>query len=178
MAEEITIARPYAEAVFRMAQQGKKLEQWSKMLRFAATVAEDEGIQELIDNPQLSSVQVEDVLLSLCEKQLDDEGRNLIRLLLENNRFKLLPQIFDLFEKLKAESDGVLSAEIISAMPLEAIQQQQLVAGLEKKFGRKVTATVALDPELIGGVRIVVGDVNIDASVRGRLEQMALTLKR
>lgn len=178
MAEEITIARPYAEAVYRLAQQGNKLEQWSQMLRFAATVAEDERVLEVIDNPQLSSSQVEAALLSLSEKQVDEEGKNLIHLLLENNRFKLLPQIFDLYEKLKAENEGVLNAEIISAMPLDVTQQKELVTGLEKKFGCKVTATVALDPELIGGVRIIVGDVNIDASVRGRLEQMALTLKR
>ncbi len=178
MAEEITIARPYAEAVFRLALQGNRLERWSQMLHFTATVAKDERVRELIDNPQLSSAQVEGALLALCDKQLDEEGKNLIHLLLENKRFTLLPEIYDLFEKQKAENDGVLNAEIISAMPLDAVQQQQLVAGLEKKFGRKVTATVALDPKLIGGVRIIVGDVNIDASVRGRLEQMALTLKR
>ena len=178
MAEQITIARPYAEAIFRLAKQANAFADWSRMLEFAASVANDEQMHGLIGNPKLSSDQLESLFLSVCGEQLNAEGKNLIKLLVENGRLPLLPQIFEAFEKLKAEQEGVLDANIASAFPLTDVQLKELVAVLEGRFARKLHASVVVDPELIGGVKVEIGDEVFDASVRGKLQTMAFTLKR
>jgi F-type H+-transporting ATPase subunit delta len=178
MAEQITVARPYAEAVYSLAQQGGAFDKWSQMLVFAAAVAADGQMRDLIGNPKLTVPDQERAFLAVCDKALDDQAKNLVHLLVENRRLPLLPAISEAYEQLKAEHEGVLEAEIISAYPLSDAQKQEVVTHLESRFKRKTDATVTVDPELIGGVRIVVGDVVIDASVRGQLQNMAFTLKR
>ncbi|MGE5028201.1 MAG: F0F1 ATP synthase subunit delta [Betaproteobacteria bacterium] len=177
MAEVITIARPYAEAVYRIAEQGGALDKWSQMLELAAAVVADPQMQTLIGNPRLTAEQQRDVFLAVCEKRLDEQGVNMVRLLLENGRLTLLPVIHEQFEQLRALHGGVMETEIVSAYPLSDAEKDDLVRRLEAKYKRKIEATVTLDPELIGGVRIVAGDVVIDASVRGQLQNMAFTLK-
>jgi F-type H+-transporting ATPase subunit delta len=178
MAEEITIARPYAEAVYRLAQQNGAFAEWSRMLQFAASVATDAQVQAMIGNPKFTHQQLEQLFLSVCEGQLNQEGKNLIGLLLENGRLAILPHIVDAFEKLKAEQEGVQEATITSAFPVADAQQSELVQALETRFGRKIKANVVVDPQLIGGVKVELGDEVFDASVRGRLQAMAFTLKR
>lgn len=178
MAEQITVARPYAEAVYSLAQQSGAFDKWSQMLAFGAAVAADEQMQALIGNPKLTAADQERAFLAVCDKALDGQAKNLVHLLVENRRLPLLPAIRAAYEQLKAEQEGVLEAEIVSAYPLADAQKQDLVTHLESRFKRKTEATVTVDPELIGGVRIVVGDVVIDASVRGQLQNMAFTLKR
>lgn len=178
MAEVTTIARPYAEAVYRIAEQGGTLDKWSEMLEFAATVASDPQMQAVIGNPRLIAEQQKRPFLAVCEQKLDEQGVNLVHLLVENRRLLLLPAIREQFEALKALHGGVLEAEIASAYPLSDAEKQDLLRRLESKFQRKVEATVTLAPELIGGIRIVAGDVVIDASVLGKLQNMAFTLKR
>jgi F-type H+-transporting ATPase subunit delta len=120
---------------------------------------------------------VVEVVLGVCGDKLGAEGANLARLLVENKRLALLPEIVAMFEVLKAEQEGELAAHITSAFTLDAGQMAGLVAKLEAKFGRKVSATQSVDAELIGGVVIQVGDEIMDASVRGGLEALSVTLK-
>lgn len=178
MAETVTIARPYAEALYRLASQNNSTKKWSSMLEAMAAVASDAEMNAAIANPKFTSGNLESVFFSVLVEELDEQGKNLIRLLLENGRLALLPVIAEQFEKLKAEQSGELEAEISSAFPLTEAQTGEMVGLLEKRFGRKVLAQVKVDPELIGGVKINAGDVVIDASVIGQLQNMAFSLKR
>lgn len=177
MAETVTIARPYAEAVFKLANQDGTLGKWSEMLQFAAAVVADPEVGALIDNPQVDEEKLQAFLLSVSEGKIDAQGQNLVKVLMENDRLPLLPQISVLFEQLKAEQGGELEAEISSAYPLTDAQVKTLVSGLEARFGKKVTTKVSVDAELIGGVKIAVGDHVIDSSVRAQLASMAQQLK-
>lgn len=176
MAELTTLARPYAEAVARLARAGNAWSVWSDMLALLSRVAQDENIIALAAHPDVTQAQLLDVLLAVCEKQLTAEGVNFLRLLVENKRLAALPEIARLFEEMKAAEEGVLEARIISAYPLSDAQLAALVARLEERFGHKVTATQEVDPELIGGVVIHVGDEVLDASVRGKLAELAAAL--
>lgn len=177
MAEARTIARPYAEAVFRLARATNQLPAWSGMLQLAATVAADGQIRALIGNPKVPPRRLGEVLLEICGDKLNGEGRNFVLLLAENSRIEILPEISELFEQLKTQQEGVLGAKITSAFGMTEAQLKDLVANLEIKFKRKIEAQVSVDPELIGGVKVEIGDEVLDASVRGKLEAMAVALK-
>lgn len=177
MAETRTIARPYAEAVFKLAKAKDDLAAWSNMLQFAATIAVDERLRALVGNPKISARRLGEMFLDICSEKLNEEGRNFILLLAENGRLQILPEISELFEQLKADHEGVLDAKITSAFEMSDAQLAELVADLEVKFKRKIEATVSVDPELIGGVKVEIGDEVLDASVRGKLEAMAVALK-
>lgn len=177
MAEAVTIARPYAVAVFRLAKEKNALGKWSEMLALAGAVVADPQMQAVIDNPKFGSADVERLLLAVCGEKLDEAGINLIKLLVEYDRIGLLPDIVGIYEELKAQDEGSLDAEITAATDLTDAQVKTLVDQLQTKFGKKVEATVKVDPEIIGGIKIVVGDTVIDASVRGRLQELAYTLK-
>ena len=177
MAEAITIGRPYAEAVFKSAQAKKTIAAWSEMLKYAAAVSSEEHVSALISNPSVSAKQVADIFLEICKNKLNEEGRNLIMLMAENGRLDVLPQVSELFEQLKSQYDGVLDANIVSAFALNGGQLRQLIVMLEKRFKHEINATVSVDPELIGGVKVEIGDEVLDTSVRGKLEAMAVALK-
>jgi F-type H+-transporting ATPase subunit delta len=178
MAELATIARPYAEAAFRLAVENQRLAQWSEMLGLVEGVVSNEKVAERIGDPNLEPNALEGVILGSLGERLDGPGRNFVQALVQNNRLELVPTIRSMFEELKREHEGVLEAKVISAMPIEHDQVQPLLAALEAKYGRKVSAQVEVAPELIGGVRIIVGDKVIDATVRGRLDAMAAALAR
>jgi F-type H+-transporting ATPase subunit delta len=175
--ERATLARPYAEALAKLAAEAHAWGPWSERLALLAAVAGDEQIQALAANPVVDSSRVADVVLAVCGDKLGADGANLVRLLAENKRLALAPEIAAQFQVLKAAQEGELTAHITSAYELSAAQMAGLVAKLETKFGRKIKATQSTDPELIGGVVIQVGDEVMDASVRGGLEQLAVTLK-
>jgi F-type H+-transporting ATPase subunit delta len=177
MAEIRTIARPYAEAVFRLAKAKDELAAWSHMLQVTSAIAADERIRALIGNPKVPPKRLGELLLGICGEELNDEGRNFVLVLAENGRVEILPEVSELFERLKTQHEGVLSAEIFSAFPMNDAQLGDLVAHLETKFKRKIEAKVSVDPELIGGVKVEIGDEVLDASVRGKLEAMAVALK-
>ena len=177
MAEITTIARPYAEAVARLAGAADSWKTWSDMLGLAASVVADPQIAALAGNPAVGADRVADVIVSVCGSALNTEGVNFIRVLAENKRFDALPEIAVLFEEIKAAREGTLEARITTAYELSADQLAGLVAKLEAKFGKKISASQAVDTALIGGVIIQVGDEVMDASVRGRLQGMAATLK-
>jgi len=177
MAEAVTIARPYAVAVFRLAKEKNALAKWSEMLGLASAVAADAQMHALIEDPKLASADLERLFISICGDRLDVPGINLIKLLVEYDRLALLPEIASIYEDLKAQDEGTLDAEITAATKLDDKQVKTLVSQLQVKFGKKVEAHVKVDPEIIGGIKIVVGDTVIDASVRGRLQELAYTLK-
>ena len=128
MAEARTIARPYAEAVFKLAKAKDELSAWSEMLQLAATVAADEQIRALIGNPKVPPRRLGELLLGICGDRLNDEGRNFILLLAENGRIEILPEVSELFEQLKTQHEGVLDAKIISAFPMSDAQFRDLVS--------------------------------------------------
>ena len=178
MAELVTVARPYAEALFRLGRDGNALPAWSDRLAFLVSVYQDPQMQAAIGNPKVSASDVERLLLSIAGDRIGAEGQNLIKLLAHNRRLSVLPEIRDLFERLKLENDGMLEARISSAFPLDDSQRNGVVNLLSSRFKRKINATVTVDPELIGGIKVEVGDKVWDASVRGRLQTMAVTLTK
>jgi len=177
MAEQITVARPYAEAIFTLARDEKTLPVWEEMLKVAAGVVRDTRMREALDNPRLSIAAKESLFLSVCGDKLDVNGRNFVRVLIDAGRLSLLSQIRELFDALKDEAEGVARAHISSAFAIDDAQLSSLKAALQKRFGRRIEAIVTVDPELIGGARVVVGDTVIDASVQGELQSMKNQLR-
>ena len=178
MAENVTIARPYAEAAFKLASERNALAKWSEMLAFLEVVVTEPQVQSIIGNPNFSAARVESAVLGVCGESIDGAGRNFVQVLARNDRLLLLPHIRQLFEQRKAEQEGVLEARISSAFPMSDEQVEQLVIRLQGKYKRKVVAQVSVDPELIGGVKIAAGDEVLDATVRGKLETMRAALTR
>lgn len=176
MAENVTIARPYADAAFELARGADALGPWSEALDRLATLATDPALRACITDPKLSTEQLVQLLLDLAGKLAPDQ-QNFVRVLAENERLLVLPEIRDLFVALKNEHEGVLEADIASAFPLDDAALTALKADLEARFKARMDVRVSVDPELIGGVRIAVGDEVIDASVRGKLANMAAALK-
>lgn len=175
MAENVTLARPYAEAAFQLAKAS--LPAWSKSLQNMAVVAGDAEMQQCISNPQLSPEQLTALFAGVVGDGLSAEQQNFVRVLVDNDRLQVLPEIATLFEELKNSHEGVCDADVESAFPMDEAATRSLVTELERKFQCKINATVRVVPELIGGVRIAVGDEVIDASVRGKLAAMATALK-
>jgi len=176
MAEPSTIARPYAEAVFKLANESNALPAWADALANIDGVVADARVQACITDPNVSAQQLEGLVLGVIGDRLSGEARNFVQVLVANSRLDLMPMIRAQFESLKREKEGVLEAKIISALNMDDAQVKQLVAQLEAKFQRKVTATVETDSTLIGDVKIVVGDKVIDGTVRGKLDAMAAAL--
>src|SRR5450432_1304424 len=177
MAELITIARPYAEAAFALARDGNALPAWSQMLRLASAVVADPKVAQALDNPVLDSGAKESLLLSICGEKLSAECRSFLRVLIEGDRIGVLPQIQTMYESLKDAADGVAKATIETAFPFQGNELADLTSALEKHFGKRIEATVAVKPELIGGARVTVGDTVIDASVQEQLRAMAAQLR-
>jgi F-type H+-transporting ATPase subunit delta len=177
MAELATIARPYAEAAFEVADREGKLAAWSEALARLAKVAADPGILRLVGDPLATPDAVYGVIAGTAG-DLPVGAQNLLRVLIENGRVAVLPQARELFDALKNEREGIVDAGIESAFPLDAAQTAELVTGLEARFKRKVRPHVSVDKELIGGVRVAVGDEVIDGSVRGQLAAMATALAK
>lgn len=177
MAELATVARPYAEAAFELARDRQALPVWSEMLRFAATIVGDERVARALDNPRLDSAAKESLLLSIGGDRFNDEGRNFVRVLVEGERVGLLPQIAAMFETLKNEAEATANATIESAFELTDAQVAELKSALEKRFGKKIETTVTVNPGLIGGARVTVGDAVLDGSVQAKLAAMHAQLR-
>ena len=178
MAEIATIARPYAEAVFRLARESGAFDAWSDQLSLARLVAADSEMQRLASDPEFSGAQLSALFLSICGNKLDADAANFITLLIDNGRLSALPEIVEQYEALKAKQGGVLEAKVASAFALSEEQVAALTARLEAKFHSKLNLTVEIDAELIGGIIVTVGDEVYDASVQGKLQNMAYALKR
>ena len=177
MAELATIARPYAEALYRSA--GGNGAALKEQLASLAALAGDAGLRQFADNPKVASVQVFDLVAGVALQKglsLDPKVANLLRAVLDNGRLAAMPEIASQFQALVNASSGVSDALIQSAFPIEGAALADTVAALEQRFARKLNAKVEISPELIGGVRVVVGDEVLDTSVKARLEQMKVAL--
>ena len=177
MAETVTIARPYAQAVFRLALENKSLAAWSDRLQRLAAVAQDAEMIQVVGNPKFSARQVADLFVSLSGESGNQELAAFIGVLAQNERLDVLTQIQEIYEQLKSAEEGVKDALVTSAYPLDDAQLKNLMSQLETHFGSKLQPHVEVDQALIGGVKVAVGDQVLDASVRGKLDAMATALK-
>lgn len=175
MAELATLARPYAEALFQVAVKGD-LKQISDQVEALATVTADAQLRQFADNPKATPEQVMGVIAAVVGAPLGDTAKNLLSTVIANGRLTVLPEIAAQFHVLVNERSGVSDAQVFSAFEIAPAQLGTLVATLEKRFGRKLNAIVQIEPELIGGIRVVVGDEVFDTSVKARLEQMKVAL--
>ncbi|HXE22719.1 MAG TPA: F0F1 ATP synthase subunit delta [Rhodoferax sp.] len=174
MAEFATIARPYAEALFKASSSDlSSVENWVEEL---ASIASNPELQQFADNPKVPASQVFDLMTGVAKSRLDDAARNFLHVVIENGRLTALPEIAAQFRALKNAQSGSSDAVVYSAFPIDNTALADVAALLEKRFGRKLNVSVALQPELIGGIRVVVGDEVLDTSVKARLEQMKLAL--
>jgi F-type H+-transporting ATPase subunit delta len=174
MAELATIARPYAEALFQAT--ASEAAQTSVWLDELAEVAGNEQLKQFADNPNVTVDQVFDVVTGVVKSALPDAARNLLRMVIENGRLVALPEIAAQFRVLKNARAGVADATVFSAFPIEATALAELSALLEKRFARKLNLSVQTDADLIGGIRVAVGDEVLDTSIKARLEQMKVAL--
>lgn len=175
MAEVATIARPYAEALYK-ASAATEAGALTAQLNALASVIANPDLRQFADNPKVEAAQVFDVVSRACGGALDAKVANLLRAVIDNGRLVALPEIAAQFQALVNARSGVSDATIQSAFPIDAGQLAGVVAALEKRFDRKLNARVEIDPDLIGGIRAVVGDEVLDTSVRARLEQMKVAL--
>ena len=175
MAELATLARPYAEALFQVAEKGD-LKQASAELEVLASVAANPQLRQFADAPKSGAAQVFDVITSVANRPLSDASKNLLRAVIDNGRLSVLPEIAAQFHALVSERSGVSDAIVYSAFAIEPAALAEVVTALESRFKRKLNASVQLQPELIGGIRVVVGDEVLDTSVKARLEQMKAAL--
>ena len=177
MAELATIARPYAEALFRVAESGD-VAAWSALVQELAQVARLPELASVASSPKVSRAQVADLLLAAVKSPQKDspQAKNFVQMLVDNHRLALLPEISVQFDELKNAREGAADALIVSAFPLEGTALTDLVASLERKFKRKLKPVVEVDASLIGGVRVTVGDEVLDSSVRARLASMQTAL--
>ena len=176
MAEILTIARPYAHAAFLFADSHQALKEWAAMLEFLAVVAADPEMADLIENPRLTETQIAELFIGIGADRLDDNCHNFIRLLAENRRLKLLPEIAALFEIQRRDAEQTIRAELITAFPVTAAQQAAVTAALKQRLGREIELECITDATLLGGAIIRAGDLVIDGSVLGKLERLGNSL--
>lgn len=176
MAELTTVARPYAKAAFQFANENSKLSEWSEILSFVTAVVKDDTVAGILDDPKFTSEQKTDVVTKICTEKLDKGTENFISLLASNGRLTLLPQIVELYEKLKAQQEQSVDVEIISAFEVSPAENQILAGALAKRFNQEVNIETKVDQSIIGGLIIRAGDLVIDGSVRGKLAKLAETM--
>ena len=174
MAEIATIARPYAEALFKSA--AADLDNTSWWLDALGAVAGNQQVLQFADNPKVTNDQVFELVTQIAKVPLPPHGVNFLRTVIENNRLAALPEIARQFRELKNARSGSSDAVVYSAFPIAPAQLEDVKSLLERRFGRKLNLSVQDDPSLIGGIRVVVGDEVLDTSVRARLEQMKVAL--
>lgn len=176
MAEITTIARPYAEAIFSLASEDSKLGEWSTMLAYASAVVADDNMIRMIGNNSVTKDQLTSLFLDVCGNKLSDQGKNMIKVLIENRRLAVLPEIAKQFDTLKAEAEKTIEAEVVSAFEINKDQQKQIADKLKKRLGREVTLTCRVDNTLLGGVLIKAGDLVIDGSAIGQIHKLSVAL--
>lgn len=175
MAEALTLARPYAEAAFKVASASGHLPAWADALGRLAAVMQQPQARALITDPNLSAAQVA-ALISDVAGQLSPEQKNFVNVMADNERLSVMDEVVSLFGELHNAHEHVLEAKVSSAYPLSQTQIDEIRATLEAKHNAKVSVSVQVDPELIGGVSIRIGDEVMDASVRGKLAQLQAAL--
>ncbi len=178
MSDFTTAARPYANAVYDTARENNALDSWSDALANLANVISDSQMSELLDNPELGKIQKGELVVQVLGEKLTEQQQNLVKLMAENGRLKLMPDVVEQFEVARAKAENKIDAEVISAFELTAEQTNELVNTLKNKLGCDITLTTTVDKSLIGGVVIKAGDTIIDASMKSQLDSLALSLGR
>ena len=178
MSDFTTAARPYANAVYDLAHEAAALDSWSDALANLATLVSDSQISKLIEDPESGKKQKAELILQVIGDKLNEQQQNLVKLMAENGRLKLMPDVLQQFELARAKAENKVEAEIISAFELSEQQTSELVNILKNKLGCEVTLTTTIDESLIGGVVIKAGYTIIDASMKSQLDSLALSLGR
>lgn len=178
MSDFTTAARPYARAVYQQAQETSSVEGWGEALTLLSAVCSDSAMIEIIDNPQMSREQKGEMLIKVVGDKLNEQQQNLVKLMAVNGRLQVLPDVAEQFEVYRAEAEGKIDAQAISAFELTNEQQNIIIQTLKSKLGREVSLTTSTDESLIGGVVIKAGDTIIDGSMKAQLEALAITLSR
>ena len=174
MAELATIARPYAEALFKASVSDLSgAATWVEALQ---DIASNSQLQEFAENPNVTSAQVFDVIAGVSKVALPEMAKNFLRTVIDNGRLNVLPEIAEQFRALKNAQSGSADAVVYSAFAIDSTALAELAVTLEKRFARKLNVSVELQADLIGGIRVVVGDEVLDTSVKARLEQMKVAL--
>jgi F-type H+-transporting ATPase subunit delta len=176
MTELATLARPYAEAAFKRAKEVGATGVWSDSLAFLAQIMRDKALQAVVDNPKIEQEKLTQLLLDICQGYIHDEAENFLKVLIENGRLNLLPQIAELYEQYKADDEGYVNVDLYSAYSIGKQEQQRIVKSLEKLLAKKVNASVKINKDLIGGIVAKAGDKVVDFSISGQLHQLAKRL--
>ena len=173
MSELATLARPYAEAVFKRAKELGNSQEWSDTLAFLSAIMQDESLAAIVNNPRVGEDKLTALLLDICQNQITGEANNFLKLLIENGRLKLLPQIAELFENYKADDEGYVDVDVITAYALTKAEEQSFATSLKKKLNKEINIHASVDKALIGGFLVKAGDSVIDGSISGQLQQLA-----
>jgi len=176
MSQANTVARPYAQAAFDEAQKLGALKIWSEMLRSAVEAVELQDMQAIISSTRVTPAQLNKLMFSVCGDNLSVTAQNFIKLLVENKRLIVLPQILEMFETLRAEAEKSVDVVVTSAFDLNEAQKQKIAAALKVRMGREIKLSCETNRELLGGVVIRAGDKVIDGSARTRLSELAVAL--
>ncbi len=177
MSEISTIARPYAKAVFDLANQDNSFDKWSDVLSLLSNIVADSAMQDLVQDPFADKTKLAELVKAVCADKIDEQGYNLVNTLIDNGRLNAVNAIAGRFEELRAEAESMIEANVESALPLDEVQLDKLAKSLEKHFGKKVKLTSCVNEDLMGGVLIRAGDTVIDGSVRTKLEKLASTIR-
>lgn len=176
MSQAITVARPYAQAAFDEAQKLGELKAWSEMLHAAVEAVELQDMQAVITSTRVDAAHLNDLMIAVCGGKLGVTAQNFIKLLVENKRLIVLPQILEMFETLRAEAERSVDVVVTSAFDLNEAQKQKIAAALKVRMGREIKLSCETNRELLGGVVIRAGDKVIDGSARTRLSELAVAL--
>lgn len=176
MLEKATIARPYAQAVFELARESDNASEWSGALALLSRIVSDKQMQLLTNNPKVSHQQLQDLVIEIAADSLSKQARNFVKVLVSAGRLQYAPQVASLFEAMKADAEGTVDVEVISAYELDQGQQDSIAKGISARLGKKVSISAMVDETLIGGAIIRAGDSVIDASLRGRLTKLGSDL--
>lgn len=173
MAESSTVARPYAQAIFELAQEDDAFQRWSDILEMLVSIVRDPTLLALIHSPRVNDEELAALIVDIAGEHLDASGANVVRLLAANDRLPLLPKIAALYERLRAEAQGVVDAELVAAVPVSDAQRERVREALERRFGASVNLQCRTDEALMGGALVRAGDWVIDGSVRAQLRKLA-----
>ena len=178
MLENSTIARPYATAVFELAQETGQVEEWSAMLGLLGLLTADKDMRQLITNPKVSRRQLQDLVFDVCGDGLSDLGRNLVKLLVQGDRLQYAQYIKNQYEQMRAAAEGKVDVEVVTAYKLDGQQRHSIAETVADRLGKQVNIKTSVDESLIGGAVIRAGDSIIDTSLRGRLAELRNELVR
>ncbi|MBJ7222281.1 MULTISPECIES: F0F1 ATP synthase subunit delta [unclassified Brenneria] len=176
MSEFVTVARPYAKAAFDFAVENQAVERWQNMLAFTSEVTRNEQIGELLSGA-MAPIELAKTFIAVCGDQLDEAGQNLIKVMAENGRLPVLPEVLEQFIQLRAAQESTVDVEVVSASALSEQQLSKIAAAMEQRLSRKVKLNCKIDKSVMAGVVIRAGDMVIDGSIRGRLERLADVLQ-